>query len=413
MNDATNTRAGWRGSGRLETLNAELQRQLDSQINVVIDSSQLDPIQNGSEFALRGAPGTHATEFLPPEGAPLNPHAFSQLCQSVSPHVPVKFGRELLNELPMTGAAMFRSLLRDHPKRRLVRLLDGRIRAVLSDSYRMIDNYDIMTAAIGTAMDPDVQARPLSASLTDNHMRLTLVAPQLWRALDTPANAGHQFFSPGQLADPAWRSRHGISGDEFAQYGPDDGGNAVWPGIRITNSETGSGATVVQLITIDRACFNMCVATTVQREIHLGSKLDPGILRSETIQADGKAKIMVIQDAIRSCFKQSEPGKPSAFDKWMNQREGAAAEIVHRPTLAVDNVVSACDLTQDQRDNLLEKYLGRYSSGGRHNRDGLSQSLASMAQEAATPDDAANLELAAGKVISHGRAMVGSAALNA
>jgi len=118
--------------------------------------------------------------------------------------------------------------------------------------------------------------------------------------------------------------------------------------------------------------------------------MDDGIYSEETIAVDSQAIMLKARDSIKACFD------PDAFRIFMAKREGAAQDIIHAPTAAVDNVVKAFDIPEGKRDALLTYFMRDY----RPTRDGLSQALARMAQDEIHDADAAHdFEKAAGDLI--------------
>src|SRR4030067_2793784 len=129
---------------QVEQLVAELDRQKANKLDVVVDARQLTaasvdrhgdmvrvvPVPDGAEQKLR------LTEF-----------AHSQLAYKTG--IPKKY----YDRLREAGRGQ---LLADnvnawiHDKeRRLIRVMDGEVRAILSDRYRVMDNHDLMFASLG------------------------------------------------------------------------------------------------------------------------------------------------------------------------------------------------------------------------------------------------------------------------
>ena len=197
-------------------------------------------------------------------------------------------------------------------------------------------------------------------------------------------------FKAGDLGNPEWREANGIGDLGLEDTINDTGGNIVFPTCTISNSETGSGSTQVEFGTCDGACFNMLTFDKKVRAVHLGSKLDLGIFSEETIAADSKAIMCKMTDAIKACFD------PAVFEKHILLREGAQSDIIEAPTMAVDNVVKALDINEDDRDRLLSYFVKDYAM----TRDGLSQAVSRMAQdEFENVDKSADFEAMAGKLI--------------
>jgi len=382
----------WSGVGRLAHLVAELGRQRTHRIDACIDTQQLmvDDAAGGEYLQLAGVEGTQATEFVSSgrwQGVPMNKRALTQLGQKVSPHVPGKFLCNLATGESDLACDLLTGLMNRAEKRLLIRQLDGEVRAVLSDKYRFIDNYDLVGQALETAAA--VNARVVSCSLSDDHMRIKLIAPDLWSAFDT-GKPGHQFFSPGQLGNAEWQESNGIAGEVAESQGFSHGGNIVWPVCTISNSETGAGGASVTFGVCDSACFNMMIIEKMQRCVHLGSKLETGYYSDETISVDSQAIMLKMRDSIKACFT------PETLAKVIDDRTKAAAYHVAAPSTAVDNVVKAFDLPDGKRDALFSHFIKDYSP----TLDGLSQAVARLAQDEPDADSQHGLEVVAGQIIS-------------
>ena len=379
----------WSGQGRLQNLAEELERQKESKIDSIIDARQLIVDQKGEHLSLVPVERTQASEFMWLAGVPMRKHALCQLGQKVSPAVPRRFLCELAGDAPDLASDMLGGLMHRTARRLFIRQLDGEVRAVLSDKYRVIDNYDLVFTALETAKE--VGAKVLSCSLSDDNMRIKLIAPNLFAALDT-GKPGHTFFTPGQLGSAEWREANGI-GDMSEWIGVDwfdSGENRVWPTCTISNSETGKGGTTVSFGTCDSACFNLMLVEKLSRSVHLGSRQEVGIYTEETIAVDSQATMMKARDSIKACFN------PDIFRAIMDKRRDAAMDEIAAPTAAVDNIVKSLSLPERKRDQLLEYFVRDYAP----TRDGLSQAAARMAQDEIGDADAAHdWETAAGAII--------------
>ncbi|MEY8420593.1 DUF932 domain-containing protein [Oscillospiraceae bacterium 44-5] len=103
------------------------------------------------------------------------------------------------------------------PEQRMIRTMDGRARAFLSNRYRRIDNIDIARVTLPIIKEmPD--ARYESCQITDDYMYLKVVNPRL-----------------------------------TAKVVP---GDIVQAGVVISNSETGQGAVCIQPLIFRLVCSN-------------------------------------------------------------------------------------------------------------------------------------------------------------
>lgn len=209
------SRSPWSGRGRLDQLVAELERQKESRLDFV--AARKDLMVNGhSQRGLRIVPGTpRAQEWMPLAGLDLTPSAIGQLFQSTSPAAPVKFGRELAEARADLAADLVDGLWRGaEESRQLIRCLDGKVRAVLSGKYRVLDNHDLAFAALDAVKTTDGEI--VECTLSDNHMRLKFTSRSIWEAIDTARREPRGGWYSGGLGSQEWLSRvHARSGGDL------------------------------------------------------------------------------------------------------------------------------------------------------------------------------------------------------
>ena len=156
---------------------------------------------------------------------------------------------------------------------RMLRTLDGKARAFLSNRFRPIDNFEIATAVLPIIMSMQ-GARFESTQITDNYMYIKVVNPRL----------------TGEVRL----------------------GDVVQAGIVISNSETGLGAVNVQPLVYRLACLNGMVVNDSRvstRRNHVGraNSTDENfaLYSQETLDQDGKAFMMKVQDTVRAAVDEA------------------------------------------------------------------------------------------------------------
>ncbi|MBM0256381.1 hypothetical protein [Micromonospora sp. 4G55] len=157
---------------------------------------------------------------------------------------------------------LLRMLRSDDETRNIVEGTAGVMRAFLSDSYRVIDNFDVLLAALAGLQQAGVATPKISADLTDRRMVVRV------QSTDVAARA------PKLLSD--YRSPFtGLTGADNP---------IVWAGFEIANSETGGGAFTITPRLVVEICTNgMKMTRDAMREVHLGGRMDEGVVRwSET-----------------------------------------------------------------------------------------------------------------------------------
>jgi hypothetical protein len=180
--------------------------------------------------------------------------------------IPSRYYNRMLEKEPQLLATNVNTWFQKEPEDRMIRTLDGKARAFLSDRYRRIDNHEIAMAVLPIIAGME-GATVESCELTDKRMYLKVVNPRI----ET----------------------------EVAK------GDIVQSGILISNSETGLGAVSVMPLVYRLVCKNGMIANTAgKRKNHVGRSNDGDdnfeIYRSETIIADDKAFVMKLQDIVRA-----------------------------------------------------------------------------------------------------------------
>jgi len=306
---------------------------------------------------------------------PLSRTASSQLLGRLE--VPVKFadnlaGREY-NDL--LGDLVRGILSRQAGKRFLVRTLDGRVRAVLSDKYRALDNSDLFFCA--ATKFREVGAQLWKARLWDGGFEMFGVAPHIEAEVSTDRT-----FNPGD----GWQSRwYGQSGDVH---------NAA---VRLDNSETGQGGLNVKLAIMRRVCANFNVWADGVSIIHAGKTNDAGdglIVKSdETRRLESQVIWSKVNDAIATAF---DAGKFAGYIAALNN---ATTQELPDARVAVANVSEEYGITDERKAAILADLLG----SGDLSRFGLCQSITAAAHVAdrdGRAAEASELETLGGEIIT-------------
>jgi hypothetical protein len=179
------------------------------------------------------------------------------------------------------------------PRRFLVRAFrgaDGEVgvaRALLSDSYKVIDNLDVLMASLAGVREAGAKVEIDGCDLTDRRMYVRVVAPEV-QALAPVLLKDYRspFRDPAVDAQRAhgnggWTLERGREAAAREGLGFAPGGEPiVFAGFVITNSETGGGAFSVVPRMVVQVCKNgLTITADALRAVHLGGKLDEGVVR--------------------------------------------------------------------------------------------------------------------------------------
>jgi len=339
----------------LLTLAEELERQKTSRMDVIVPSTEI--------FAQPTVDDVNLNFTVPAEGGsqlqvmPLTDWAHSQVSAKLD--IPLKYYRRMREQAPVLLAQNINEWLPtpnkkliSNPKDRklLLRTLDGNVRAVLSDRYKIMDNHDLLLKSLEEFRE--VGAELHRADLTQNHMYIKAIVP------------------------------HTIQ--EIRQ------GDTVVPGVIIQNSEVGAGAFKVMPFMLRQICSNGMIGESAVTKIHLGRKQDEGLVQfsAETRMAENATLWLQVRDIIRSTFD------PVTFKRWVNQlRMGTEVEI-ENPVYAVDNVIETFGISEDMKDDL----LNHFSREGDMTQWGLANAVTRAARDMEDPEKVIEMEVIGGQV---------------
>ena len=248
---------------------------------------------------------------------------------------------------------------------------EGIARAFLSDSYKRIDNLDILTATLEAVREVGAEIQVTGCDLSERNMRVVITSPSITAAAPVLLKNYRSPFS-------------GVTGKENP---------LVEAGLVIKNSETGGGAFSIAPHLRVLVCKNgMTMTTDAQRSVHLGGRLDEGIVRwsDETQQRSLELVRSKTVDAIKT-FLDAEYLE-SAIARIEAKCEAPLAESADK---AIRKVGKALTFTDEQIAGVLDHFI----MGGDVSAGGVMQAVTAYAQVVEDPDTAAMLEESALKVL--------------
>ncbi len=333
----------------LQELAVEIKRQAGAKKDYLVDTSAMQMVSYGASttFRIDGI-----DEF------DVNEIAHQQIGQYTE--IPWKYYDRMRTESPGLLAENVNHWLHTErvPERRMIRTLDTNVRAFLSDRYRRIDNEQVAEAVLPIISRMD-GARVESCEITDNKMYIKVVNPRITQDISV--------------------------------------GDTVQSGIVISNSEVGLGSVSVSPLIYRLVCSNgMIAADSSVRKYHVGrandSDFDFSILRDETIEADDKAFLMKLQDAVAAATSEA------TFSRIVSQmREAKDAKIEARSVpKVVELTAKQVGITQFETEGVLGHLIG----GGDLSLYGLSNAVTRYAQDVKSYDRSTELEATGFKVLT-------------
>lgn len=272
--------------------------------------------------------------------------------------IPSKYYDRMLAEQPALLAQNVNTWFHEDPSRRMIRALDGKARAFLSDRYRRIDNEEVAEAVLPVLLESAQDIRIESCEVTDRKLYLKAVFPRI----------------EGEVAK----------------------GDVVQSGIVISNSEIGAGSLSVQPMVFRLICTNgMIAADSGMRRYHVGQKVGDGmdveaLLRDETKRLSDQALLAALQDVVRASLAQVQ------FDALLKRmREATDGPRIERPVEAVEQLGKSFVIPQVERQSILENLI----RGGDYSRWGMLNAVTAVANDHESYDRATELEAMGGQIL--------------
>ena len=157
----------------LEQLAAEITRQQSAKEDYVVNTGNLRLESYGPDLTLRVLDSDGADRIEPLE---IGDIAHRQIGTHLS--IPAKYYERMRSEDAGLLAHNVNTWLERTPAQRMIRVLDGKARAYLSNRYLRMDNYSIASAVLPILAEiPDVRIE--SCQITDSRMYIKAVNPRL------------------------------------------------------------------------------------------------------------------------------------------------------------------------------------------------------------------------------------------
>lgn len=302
------------------------------------------------------------------DSLPLTDHAHGQLATSLD--IPRKYYDRMRTEAPDLLERNVRQWLDKEPsERRMVRTLDNRVRALLSPTYRPLDNYDLATVVLPTLQQRGAQV--MSAELTETRLYIKAILPEL---SDAPPEG------------MTWGAEHRSVGDP-----------RIVAAIVVRNSEVGAGAVGIEPSVFSTWCTNLAIqAEAAMRKYHVGRgfQADENLeaFRDETRAADDRAFWLKVRDITRAAFSLE------GFQAAIAQIRKAAGQPISSNDLPA--VVEVTRKRLALPDSTQDDILAHLARGGDLSAWGLSSAITRAANDQADYETATALERAGGRILT-------------
>ena len=335
----------------LEQIGIELERQRNARKDFLADTRNLIFKTEGKRSGLAVMTEKGGYEFG------VTDLAHQQIATRLG--IPYRYYQKMQQEAPALLDENINTWFRDTPERRMVRVLDGNVRAFLSDRYRRLDNLELCAAVLPVIRDMK-GASIESCEVTDRHLYLKVINKKLKAEVAV--------------------------------------GDVVQAGFVISNSEVGLGSLKVEPLVFRLVCKNGLICKDyAQKKYHVGRQAEGNmeeayeIYSDETLRQDDKAFFMKVQDTVRCAVDESK--FLLTVDK---MREAKDIPMGHDPVKEVELLADKFLLNQNERGDVLRQLF----MSGDSSRYGLVNAVTAASKIATDYERATELERIGGEILS-------------
>ena len=338
----------------LNELATELQRQNDCKRDFVAEMEKLELTEDSTlgvgDFG----------EF------PISTYGHGQIATSIG--IPVKYYRRMKEESPDLLAKNVNHWFKSESKPRMVRTLDGEVRAFLSDRYKPLDHIDLVESVLPVIAEANADV--VSCDVTEKYIYLKVVIPGIQEEIGPPD--GYEWGTGNDTVD------------------------IVQPGIVISNSEVGASSLWTRPSIHTVKCTNLMVYSDASlKKYHIGGRIGGGdeevwqYFSDETKQLSNQVTWAQVKDLTIAALQGA------AFYDMVDRLREARGHKIDNPIEAIENLENLHPLSDDEGSSVLAYLL----NGKDFTRYGLANAVTQASSDAATYDRATEMEVIGGKVI--------------
>ncbi len=258
--------------------------------------------------------------------------------------IPKKYYDKMISHPDLLSKNVSHWLLNSNDKR-MVRTLDGQVRAILSDKYRRLDNYDLAQNIL--PMLNDANATIESCDITESKIYIKAITHKVQAEIKK--------------------------------------GDVVSAGLIISNSETGHGSLYIKPLVYRLVCSNGAIANDYSmRKYHAGKATDMMQIEfsNETLKAEDKAFWLTVRDLVKFTLNET------TFDKIVQTMRESTEKPIQEPSKAIELVTKKYAMSEFESGGVLEHLL----KGGDLSSWGLGNAVTRMAQDVNSYDRSTELE---------------------
>lgn len=293
-----------------------------------------------------------AVEHNGGERFPIRPYAHGQIAAHLK--IPKRYYDRMLEEAPELLAENVNEWI-PNGSSRMLRTMDGDIRAFMSDRYRALDNNELAEAVLPTLIDtPGLSVQ--SCQVTERHLYIKAVTDRVTFEVKR--------------------------------------GDVVQAGIVISNSEIGAGSVRIEPMLYRLVCLNGMIAASSLRKYHIGGRQGGDdvqeLLTDATKRTKDAAFWMEVRDVVQGSLSQE------GFEGIVARVQAAANDPIEGH---LDKVIEVVAQTLTLSEGESAGVLRHLATGGDLTRWGMANALTRYSQDVGDYDRATEFERMGGKVI--------------
>lgn len=332
-------------SGRtLQEIAVELERQQKTKKDFVADTRSVRMRHDDGTLHIDGVGSMPASDI-----------AHDQIAARVG--IPKKYYDRMRTESPQLLSQNVNHWFEAKPEKRMLRTMDNRVRAFLSERYRPLDNFDLAEAVLPKIMD--MGCRVESSEITDTRFYLKVVTERITAEIKK--------------------------------------GDVVQAGLVISNSEVGMGSVKVEPLVYRLVCTNGMIANDFSmNKYHVGrggfgdEEGAREFFRDETRLMDDKAFWMKVTDTVAATMTEVK------FKQIVHRlQESAERKLEGNPVKAVEVLSKKFVLSEEEGGSVLRHLI----AGGDLTQWGVVNAFTRASQDVKDYDRATEFERLGGAVV--------------
>ncbi len=335
----------------LVELAQELERQSQAKKDFVA-STEVMEMTPGGQLILDNFSSDDTYDFS------LTEVAHTQISQRLN--IPLKYYKRMRDLAPQLLAENVNTWFQHQPERRMIRTLDDKARAFLSDRYRRLDNFELAEVVLPVLCELGDGVKIVSSELTEKRMYIKAINQRL-----------EVEVKPGDV---------------------------VQAGVCISNSEIGLGSLSVEPLVYRLVCTNGMIAKDFStKRYHVGRQHDADafqLFTDETLKADDHALMLKVRDTVKAAVEKAK------FSQIVEQlREAAEKPIEGNPVETVEVLAQEFHYSKEESSGILTHLI----KGGDLTAYGLSNAITRTSQDLNDYDRATDLERDGSRILNLSR----------